>query len=343
MVSRAVRRLLRTDADPRTGIIAVVFVAIMRVVLETNRASESAFAPAGLAVAEQLAFYAATFWVFVVALRLTLPPDRVRGVPHLVAIGLLFGLIPPLLGLVPQLDGENLQQVAGWHWTLHAPGRQALAETLTLWASILASGLFTRAVAGSWLRAGGAVALSWMGLAWITVVLPSMLAAPSASDAWRMQVALAITCLLLVLASHRRVIGQLARRAVAALPFVAIVAFGSWLVGAPAPQVVARTSLAWCLLAVPSGKSGISSPGANEGPVSAHTELSAWCLALSLLLLFGLAFHDTTLAVSGSTLLVLRVASSTIPSEARTAPATQWVTNGMTALCALLLATMPSP
>jgi hypothetical protein len=336
--TRAVNRLLRADADPRTAFFTTLFVATTRIVLEHN-ARGVGIDPAGLipTAAERVAFYTATFLVFVAALRSVLPAGF-RGVPNIVAIGMLFGLVPPLLStLLPSFGAAGHPRFDGWQWHFHAPAQRLFAETMTLWSAIAACGSFVAWVTGSWWRAAAAAVLGWAGLAWLTMVVPSGLAQlhrgfGTVANGWEPGMVFAISAVALHGISHPRISRVWMRRVPGQVPFAGALLLGSLLADSSPFEAAGRAVLAcWVLVAGPALADTNPVPGYPERP------LAWWGVALSAVLLASVAIREPGVALAGFALLIVRI----FASELAAFGALRHIANIMTAICALSMGLSP--
>jgi hypothetical protein len=337
---RSAARLLRAESDPRVGLLAVLFVALMRVALEGGSSG------LGLGVwlpilVERLTFYTALFLAFCGALRLALPA-RPRGIPSVVAIGLLLGVCPPLLGqLMPVLGGSAYPRVTAWQWHFYAPEELALVETLTLWFTVLLCGAFTRWVSGSWGRALIASVVGWGGLAAIVVVFPSVLAEiqtggapPRTSGA---DLVLAMACIVIVVLMHPPLVRVLVGRIPRAVPFTVLMVLGALQRDPSFRDVLMRSLLlVWLLVAT------VESPPVDPGRDWMFEAGVAWPVALSLLVLSNVLLLAPMVALTGAASLLSRLVVPMFPAGAGI-PGVRLGAHAMTALCAVLLGAAPGP
>jgi hypothetical protein len=317
---RSASRLLRAESDPRVGLLAVLFVAFVRVALEGGVSAQGLEAWLPMLV-ERTTFYMAVFLAFCAVLRAVLP-NKPRGIPNIVAIGLLLGLSPPILAaLAPSLGSSGPARLADWQLDLQGPDL-APVESLALWTSIVLCGVFTRWTTGSWGRALAATSLAWLGLAAIVVAVPSMLVrAPSVAAG--AGVIFAATGLVLFLLTRRELAWAVFRGAPRALPFLGLVVLGSLRVSATG--LVERTFLVlWILL--------VTAPHVvREGDLAGE---SVWLLSLSALLVLNVLLVAPLVALSAAALLLARTAG--LSASLREAPA-RWCVACASASCAFFV------
>lgn len=124
-VRRIIRAMLKRPADDRVTIVAVTLVACLRVLAEQG---VSGLAPDELwaALLERIAFFFVMHTASTAILRLLLPPIS-RGAGTLISIGVLFGLLSPLLSIFFGLSGPS-----GIAWLIPS-------ETSRLTISVLAA------------------------------------------------------------------------------------------------------------------------------------------------------------------------------------------------------------
>jgi hypothetical protein len=335
-IARGARRLLRTQADPRTAFFTIAFVALFRIVLERNVQALGVHTDTLLyALTDRLDFYAASFLVFTAALRLCLPGPP-PGVANIISIGLLFGLFPPLMAaFVPALGGGYAYMTA---WQLHflAPADQALSETVTLWMTILACLVFVSLISRSFWRGAAAAMLAWAGLAWTMVIAPSLLlhgaVVRAEPQTWRLQVTLALSCIALFMIAHGETSADWLRRLPRQLPFLLVLLLGALRGHALGPSTVfSGAVLLWLLLSA-------ADPAATSADCEQQRRL-LWHTGLSVLLLGNVLLHAPLLALWGGALLIVRW----LPKVLRHGAQAPWPTGvtfgveGLTALCAFCM------
>ena len=157
-VLRISRTLASRPSDPRVGLLALAFVSVTRVLMEQafhNPPSGPYFL--SFLVWKTWAFYALAFTLYLVVLR-TLGGLDVRAAAHPVSVGLIFGLVPPLLELYFAPDGEaHFVYFPELTWTLFHE-QQRVGESIGIWAMIAVTGLYMWAATRSkWRGAACAV------------------------------------------------------------------------------------------------------------------------------------------------------------------------------------------
>jgi hypothetical protein len=237
MLRRWCLALIEARADPRMAVVAVLFVSVFRFVVEFNVRGTKSLRPEVLyhALLDSLVFYTTSYFIFTVILRLLIP-GRPRGIPAVVSLGLLTGIVPPLLeGLIPALGGEYYDYMFDWQLTFYDPSFQPLSETITVWAIIALMGAFVGLVSNSLVRAVVAAALAWLGLVWLGVLVPSLLFHGESRDLlterWQMSAVFLVTSAALFHVSRFPVHAPSLRRMNHALPFGALAFCGAAFAG----------------------------------------------------------------------------------------------------------------
>lgn len=151
-ILRISRELANRPSDPRVPLLALAFVSVTRVLLEQAFLGE----PSGAYYLSYLvwqtwAFYVLAFMLYTVVLR-TLGGLDVRAAAHPIAVGLIFGLVPPLLELyfVPANEVRFIY-FPELTWSLFHE-RQRLGESVGIWAMIVVTGLYMWAATRSKVR-----------------------------------------------------------------------------------------------------------------------------------------------------------------------------------------------
>ena len=156
-VSRSIDRLLESRYDARIPILVIAIVAVCRVLFEFGLSgSDPRQAP--MAVLSSLSFYLAMYMMFSFLLSKLLGRPF-ENVANIVGVGLLFGLLPPLIDALGNLPGSQpYTYFKTFTWTLQAYD-QPFGETAALWGLILATGFFVLFVTNSIWR----MILGWAG------------------------------------------------------------------------------------------------------------------------------------------------------------------------------------
>ncbi|HEX7479026.1 MAG TPA: hypothetical protein VF331_14565 [Polyangiales bacterium] len=233
MIRRTCLALLQLRANPRMAIVAVLFVSIFRFVIEFN-VDQTAYGD-GLvhAMGDSLVVYTATYFVFCGILQLLIPGNP-SGIPAVVSLGLLLGVLPPILeGLFPALGGKYYDYMFQWQVSFYDPSFQPLSETFTVWLAIALTGVFVGVATSSLLRGLCALVLAWLALAWMGVIVPSMMWSPGAAAGGLLPVRITCSVAALLTAasvfhiSRRRAHKPCLRRMNHALPLGALALCGA--------------------------------------------------------------------------------------------------------------------
>jgi hypothetical protein len=238
-------RLVADDGGPMTPVLALLFVSLGRVVLERALYGYSAPISPHM-VLQTFGFYLFMFSAFATLLRIALG-RRFTQVTDLLSIGLLLGLLPPLLQLVLGDDEIRMRYFSSLTFTLFAED-QALGESLVIWSLIAGSGLYVRAVTRSWVKAAGVWLGAYgivLGLSWLVIEIKAQ-AMASGGDAETLNMhlvgaQLGLSCAFYVINRWRQIAGSV-RRLSHAVPHVAL-AFGgaAWVGKSPEPAMTSAT------------------------------------------------------------------------------------------------------
>jgi hypothetical protein len=306
--------LLEARADPRMAVVAVLFVAIFRFVVELNVRGTTSLRPEVLyhALLDSLVFYAAAYFIFTAILK-SLLPGRPPGIPAVVSLGLLTGIAPPVLeALIPALGGEYYDYMFDWQLAFHDPSFQPLSETITVWAIIALTGAFVGVVSGSVLRASAAAALAWGGLVWLGVVVPSLLfhgkVRDLLADRWQMSAVFLVTAAVLFHGSRLPAHAPSLRRMNHALPFGALAFCGAAFGRFDAVETSWRVAviLYLCLVLLIHNDYYDRAEDARAGrPASTDASDVLASTALATLLLFTISRFAPMVAMSASSMLLL--------------------------------------
>jgi hypothetical protein len=248
MLRRICLRALDFRADPRLAIVTVVFVAVFRFVAEFNLRNKPSLRPELLfhAMGDSLVFYTTSYFIFSGILTLLIP-GRPSGIGAVVCLGLLLGIVPPVVEIfVPSLGGRYYDYMFDWQIFFYDHDFQPLTETITIWTVITATALFVAIVSRSAFRAIVGFVLAWLGLGWLGVIVPSLLFHGASRDLlterWQMSAVFLVTSAVLFHALRFRAHWPSFRRMNHALPFGGLAFCGAAFARFEAPQTAWRVA-----------------------------------------------------------------------------------------------------
>lgn len=310
MVGRTIRRLLAAPTDARVAICMILFVAGVRLVQEAAlfgyevRAGELlGFMP------DFVGFYTVMFLSVWAALRFGLPGEGDR-VTNLAAVGLLLGLLPPLLeSLVRNVPEAPYDYFWAWEWLFHSPERQPVSETITLWFAVLGPGLVSLWHTRRPGRAAATSAFTWCLLVLPIVVFPGLLAEHVDNDTVRFANTLAsyAWCILLYVALRGRRLWPSFARVNHALPFGALALIAASWVGQSLFDMAWRALLmtwTWTVLIIHNDHYDAEEDRTQGRPEGATGDDVAWTMLLLLNLLL-MVFHRAPLVGLAAAMMLL--------------------------------------
>jgi len=143
---------LERPCSPLAPLLLIMFVSLGRLLLEYAIYSTRLSAMAALRdLLTMTIFYTVMFFMFTALFMLVLSRSF-AAVAKLVCVGLLAGLLPPLLSLFFPIDTTTRYiYFSSFTWSLFAP-EQPVSESLTIWMVISACGVFAAQVSKSIIR-----------------------------------------------------------------------------------------------------------------------------------------------------------------------------------------------
>lgn len=306
--------LLARPTEPRFVLFTILYVAISRMAVEMGVKGH----PIGWeilphAFSDTATLYLMGYFLFWTLLTLLLPQRP--GVGKVVAAGLLLGVLPPILERwIPALGGPETFYDYFFEFQLwfYEPSYQPLAETVTVWLTIVGTGAFVAVVSRSVLRTLAALVGAWAALLWGGSLISSLLVgdwtASLHPDRWVMTPAMLATCMVLFHGVRWRAHLPSILRVNHILPFVGLAGVGAAFAGHDAFDTLWRMALVLylCLVLLIQNDTYDEEEDAHAGRERRATgEDAFWSTTLALFWLLCIARMAPITALCGLSILLL--------------------------------------
>lgn len=157
-----VRSFIEKERHPFIYILSILFVGTGRLLLEVSLIAERYYSHNLLRDFHiNITFYLVVFILFSVILRYALSMPF-KYVSNVVCVGLLIGLIPPIIDILLQnRDSVRYIYFSKFTWSLFEKG-QSVSESAAIWIAIVGSGMFVLAMSKSISRALGTLVAAYV-------------------------------------------------------------------------------------------------------------------------------------------------------------------------------------